>query len=97
MKLKKAAQSDRVLRPQHAGRDDGGDRVGGVVQAVQEVEQQRDADQADQERQAERDSVHVLAAFASDVLDHDAADLVRDVLEAVDDLLQVVVDLGADR
>ncbi len=34
----------RILRPQHPGRDDGRNRVGGVVQSVEEVEQQRDCD-----------------------------------------------------
>ena len=43
---------DRVLRPQHAGRDDGGDRVGRVVQAVEEIEGQRDGDQPDQDGKA---------------------------------------------
>ena len=47
MKLKKAAQSDRQLRAQHPGRDHGRDRIGGVVQAVQEIERERDADQRD--------------------------------------------------
>ena len=83
-----------VLRPQHAGRDDGGDRVGGVVQAVEEVEQQRDGDQADQNRKTE--AWRPLRGPAVDLLDHDAADLVGDVLEAVDDLFEMVVDLGAD-
>jgi hypothetical protein len=31
----------RVLRPQHAGRDDGRDRVRGIVQAVEEIEARR--------------------------------------------------------
>ncbi len=39
----------RILRPQHTGRNDRRDRVGGVVQAVQEVEQQRNRDQSDQD------------------------------------------------
>jgi hypothetical protein len=33
-----------VLRPQHPGGHDRGDRVGGVVQSVEEIEQQRDCD-----------------------------------------------------
>lgn len=40
------------LRPQHPGRDDGRDRIGGVVQAVQEIEQDRDEYQEDDEREA---------------------------------------------
>ena len=43
----------RVARPQHAGRHDGRDRIGRVVQAVEEVEDQRNDDQRDQDRQAE--------------------------------------------
>jgi hypothetical protein len=35
---------DRVLRPQHPRRHDGRNRIGGVVQSVQEIEQQRDCD-----------------------------------------------------
>jgi hypothetical protein len=42
------------MRPQHAGGDDGRDRIGGIVQAVQEVERQRDYDQAGQDRKSER-------------------------------------------
>ena len=42
-----------ILRPQHARRDDGGDGIRCVVQAVQEVEEQRDADQADEKRKGE--------------------------------------------
>ena len=50
----------RILRPQHAGRDDGRDRIGGVVQSVQEVEQQRDGDQSDQDRKTKR-GIHCVA------------------------------------
>ncbi len=50
----------RILRPQHPGRDDGRDRVGGVVQSVEEVEQQRDCDQSDQNRKTKR-GVHCAA------------------------------------
>src|SRR6266540_2008123 len=54
----------RMLRPQHARRHDGGDRIGSVVQAIEEVEGDRDQDQRDQQRQRERDRVHVGAAPA---------------------------------
>ena len=37
----------RIARRQHPGRDDGGDGIGGVVQAVEEIEDQRDGDQED--------------------------------------------------
>ncbi len=39
----------RVMRPQHPRGYDGRDRIGGVVQSVEEVEQQRDRDQSDQD------------------------------------------------
>ena len=81
----------RVLRLQHARRDDGRDRIGGIVQAVQEIEQQRDADQADQQREA-----RCVIVAASGVVDHETLDLVRDILEPVDDLLQMAVDFAAD-
>src|SRR5438128_1146574 len=40
----------RILRPQYAGRHDGRDRIGGVVQSVEKVEQQRNPDQDRQNR-----------------------------------------------
>jgi len=42
------------LRPQHAGRNNRGDGVGGVVQSVEKIEQQRDGDQSDQDGESER-------------------------------------------
>ncbi len=54
----------RILRPQHPGRDDGRDRVGGVMQPVQEVEGERDRDQPDQQREAEM-SIHGAAYTCS--------------------------------
>ena len=77
----------RHLRAQHAGRDHGRDRIGGVVQAVQEIEQQGDADQGDD---GEGDS------RPSGVVDHDALDLVGDVLEPVEHPFDMAVDLAAD-
>jgi hypothetical protein len=56
---------DRLLRPQHPRGDDGGDRVRRVVQAVEEVERQRDHDQRDQDRQGERDRVHGQSAYCA--------------------------------
>ena len=47
--VEEGGPGDRILRFQHAGRHDGRDRVGGVVQAVQEIEQQGDTDQRDQQ------------------------------------------------
>ena len=48
----------RVARAQHARRDDGRDRVRGVVQPVQEIEQQGDEDQPDEQGEADDDGVH---------------------------------------
>ena len=83
----------RVLRPQHAGRDDGRDRIRCVVQSVQEIEQQRDGDQADKDRKTKWRPQRGPALY---LLDDDAVDLVGYVIEAVGDLLQVIVDLDAD-
>jgi hypothetical protein len=85
MKLKNAAQDDRILRAQHACRHDGGDRVRGVVQAVQEVEDQRNRDQCDQQRQYQRGLIHDCALFkvcALRMIDDDAVDAVGDIVEA---------------
>ena len=73
----------REVRLQHAGGDDGRDRIGGIVQAVEEIERQRDRDQRDEERKGE---VHRRAR--SGVIDHEALDLVGDILELVDDAFQ---------
>ena len=51
----------RVLRAQHARRDDGGDRIGGVVQAVEEIERERDGDQARSAAAARARRVHQRA------------------------------------
>jgi hypothetical protein len=57
-KIEEGSPYHRVLRPQYASRDNGGDRVRGVMQAVEEIKGQRDHDQGDQNRQSERDGVH---------------------------------------
>jgi hypothetical protein len=43
-------------RPQHPGRNDRCDRVGTVVQPVEEIEQQRHSDEADQHRRADEET-----------------------------------------
>ena len=43
----------RVMRPQHARGDDRRDRVGGIVHAVEKIEQEVDGDQADQRGQGQ--------------------------------------------
>ena len=60
------------------------------MQAVEEIEGERDRDQADQDRQAEK-RIHV-----SQMIGDEGVDLVRDVLEAIDHLLQVIVEVGLD-
>ena len=55
------------------------------------------SDQRDQQRKRERDrSMSPDPAHSSHVLEHDAVHLVADVVEAVDHLLEMVVDLDAD-
>ena len=54
----------RVLRAQHPRRDDGGDGIGRVVQAVEEVEEQGDGDEAGQRRQREGGGVHARHTFS---------------------------------
>ena len=49
MKLNAAAHTTARPGVEHPGGDDGGDRVGGVVEAVDEVEAERDRDDDDQE------------------------------------------------
>ena len=51
--VEKGRPGDRILRFEHAGGHDGRDRIGGVVQPVQEIEQQGDADQRDQQGQGD--------------------------------------------
>ena len=58
--IEERGPDDRGLRPQHARRHDGRDRVGRVVKPVQEVEQQRDRDQRDEDGKSERGGVHVV-------------------------------------
>ena len=61
--VEEGGEDDRLLRLQHAGRDDGGDRVRGVVEAVHEVERDRQHDQ--QRDDAERDLGRVIATRAA--------------------------------
>ena len=51
--VEEGGPGDRELRAEHAGRYHRRDRIGGVVQAVQEIEQQGDADQGDQQGKGE--------------------------------------------
>src|SRR5262249_15750896 len=41
-------------------------------------------------------SPSAVSTIASDLLDHDRIDLVRHVVKTIGDLLQMIVDLGAD-
>ena len=89
----------RRLRPQHARRDDGRDRVGGVVQAVQEIEQQRDAIRPIRmgrpSAEASMASRRRCGVERSDVLGGDGLDRVGDVVALVDDVLDELVELLA--
>src|SRR5690242_7997103 len=64
------------------------------MQSVEKVEQQRDRDQTDQHRKT-KGGFHDRGS-RSDLFDHDRVDLVGDIIEAVGNLFQVIVDLGAD-
>src|SRR5262249_49805516 len=74
-----------LQRREHAGGDDGGDRVGGVVKAVDEVEDQGDQNDEDDEGKHR--------GPASGHLQDDPFDHVGDVLTAVGDDLHRLVDL----
>ena len=58
--IEEGGPEHRILRAQHPRRHDRCDRIGGVVQPVEEVEQQRDRDQEDQNRKTEG-GIHVMA------------------------------------
>jgi hypothetical protein len=47
-----------MVRPQNPRRHDGRDRVRRIMQAVEEIEQERDDDQAEQQGQSELYGVH---------------------------------------
>lgn len=44
--IEESCPKDSIVRSQHAGRNDGCDRIGRVVQAVQKIKEQRDPDKA---------------------------------------------------
>jgi len=52
----------RLVRLEHAGGDDGGDRVGGIVEAVHEIEHQCQTDQQHHDPQADFESRHAVSA-----------------------------------
>ena len=56
--VEEGGEDDRLLRLEHAGRDDGGDRVGGVVEAVHEVERDRQHDQHRDDAERDLGSCH---------------------------------------
>ncbi len=91
--VEEGGEGDRLDRAEQLGRDHRRDRIGGVMQAVQKVERQRQGDQADQQRKSE--FVH-RSARPSAVVDDDAVDLVRDILERVDDPLEMLEDFALD-
>jgi hypothetical protein len=50
--LKKSGHSDRLARSEHFGRDDRGDRVGGIVKAVDVFKGNRRQDDEDEKNHA---------------------------------------------
>src|SRR5687767_15240448 len=93
--VEESRPSYRMLRFQDPCRHDGGDGIGGVVQAVEEVEEQSHTDQDDQVWRDGR-QVHDASPRPSEVLDHDADYGVGHVLEAVGHFLEMAIDLRAD-
>jgi hypothetical protein len=52
--IKERGPENRILWAQHAGRNHGRDRIGGIMQAIQQVEDQRDRNQREESQRAER-------------------------------------------
>jgi hypothetical protein len=88
--IEESRPDHRIVRPQDSRRDDGRNGVRRVVQAIEKIECQSDSDQADEKGKG---AVHDRA---SDMLDHDAGDPVRDVLEPVDDFFEMTIEFGTD-
>ena len=78
------------LRPEHTGGHNRRDGIGRIMEAVDEVKQQGQCNQAHKQRQRDRDNVHGLGS--SDVLDHDAMHFVCHILQAVHHAFEVVQD-----
>ena len=91
--VEEGGEGHRLDRAEQLGRDHRGDRIGGVVQAVQEIERQRQDDQSDR---AAAGRVRASVGRRSAMVDDDAVDHVGDVLEGVDDPLEMLEDLALD-
>ena len=78
-----------MLRFEHARRNDGGNRIGRVVEAVHEIEQQRHDDQGDEDPVADGQVIH---GAGSGVFEHDGFNAARDVLAAVSHRFEKLVD-----
>ena len=87
--IEEGGKGDRADRADQPRADNRRDRIGGVVQAVEKVEGERDDDQADEERESEL--VHQR------VIDNDAVDLVRHVLERIRHSLEILEHFASDR
>ena len=87
----------RIVRTQNAGRNDSRDRIRGIIHAVEKIECQRDQDHPISSGKANVPASIVCALKDSNVLDNDAMHHVGDVVEAVNDLLQMVVDFVSDK
>ncbi len=95
--VEKRCPGHRILRAQHAGRDDGRDRICRIIHPIEEVERKRDNNQAEQKRQSQRGGVHRRPASKRlHVLNYDAVHDIGHVIEAVDDFFEVIVNLVAD-
>src|SRR3546814_1173317 len=83
--VEEGGEQHRLHRTQQSCRDHRRDAVGRIVQAVQKVERQREDDEADEERKSE--FVHE-DALRLRVVDDQAVDFVRDILEGVGDAFE---------
>src|ERR1019366_10772056 len=82
--VERRGPDDGRERAEYAGAHDRRDRVRGVVEAVDEVERERDQD--------DRENVDDQGTSRSAVLEGDALEDVQDVLTLVDRVLDVVVE-----
>jgi len=93
-KIEERRPQHRVMRPQHPGRYDGRDRIGGVVQSVQEI---RTAARLRLIRPVSEDQVwRPLRGPALYLFYDDTVDLIGNIVEAVGHFLEMVVNLRAD-
>ena len=90
--IEEGGKGDRADGADQARADNRRDRVRRVVEAVEKIEGQRNDDQADEERKGK-----LRASVASGVIDNDAVDLVRHILERIRHWLEILEHFASDR